>query len=51
MFRVYCNVGNNRYYWHKSGFWSMWAHLATPYLLTQAEQLAKRKSAKIELFS
>jgi hypothetical protein len=39
MYRVYCYIDRNRkyrYYWTKSGCWTMWSKHATPLTLEQA---------------
>ena len=51
MFLVYFRDVDNhriRYYWHKSGCWTMWRKRATPVNLEKALQLLERGEVWME---
>jgi hypothetical protein len=47
MYRVYCMLGSDRYYW-VGPHWVQWSWAAKPLPLDQAKQLAESEQAHVE---
>ncbi len=48
MYRVFCKLGSCRYYWTKSGIWSMRTWAAQPLRQHEALQIAETEEGQIE---